>query len=53
MNGTSQTVQSGSAAPWKTDAVGGIGQRPPGNADSDSDGSEESMDMDIEEYSSD
>ena len=53
LNGTSHMGgQGGSAAPWKTDGVGGR-QRPAGHADSDSEGSEESMDMDIEEYSSD
>ncbi|KAM5532417.1 hypothetical protein V8D89_013911 [Ganoderma adspersum] len=52
-NGTSQTTgQSGSGMPWKAGGVG-VGQRPAGNVDSDSEGSEESMDMDIEEYSSD
>lgn len=38
--------------PWKAGGVG-VGQHPAGNVDSDSEGSEESMDMDIEEYSSD
>lgn len=51
-NGTSQTGQSGSGMPWQAGGVG-AGQRPAGNVDSDSEGSEESMDMDIDEYSSD
>ncbi|TBU32162.1 hypothetical protein BD309DRAFT_1081614 [Dichomitus squalens] len=54
LNGTSHTPgQGGSTIPWKTGGVGVTGQHPAGHADSDSEGSEESMDMDIEEYSSD